>query len=311
MVEHDTGHTPVLPNQVLELLAPKRGETALDATIGLGGHAGLIAEAIGAEGVLIGLDVDDENLATAAKRLEGAPCKVVLERENFANIGRVLEASGVHGVDVLLADLGVSSTQLEATERGFSFRRDGPLDMRMDSRLERTAADLVNSMPENELADLIYQNAQERYSRRIARRICAVRREKRITRTAQLVEAVCGALSVNPDSRKSKIHPATRVFQALRIAVNDELNALARLLNNAPGVLRPGGRIGVIAFHSLEDGMVKRDFRKRKNEGLYEIVTKRPVIADGEEREANPRSRSAKLRVAKRISETELDIDGC
>jgi 16S rRNA (cytosine1402-N4)-methyltransferase len=208
---------------------------------------------------------------------------------------------GVERVDVLLADLGISSAQLDDPLRGLSFQQDGPLDMRLDDRLEETAEDIVNRMRERELADLIFYNSQERFSRRIAKRICYVRKGGRIKRTGELMEIVCAAIGAQPDSRKSKIHPATRVFQALRIAVNREMEHLETLLSKAPAVLRPGGRIGVISFHSLEDGMVKRDFRARKAEGVYEILTKRPVIAEEEERDRNPRSRSAKLRVARRL----------
>ena len=294
---------PVLLGPVGELVAPSGGEVVCDATVGLGGHARMLAEAIGPGGTLIGLDVDASNLAIAAERLRDVPCRVELRRENFAGLGEALRSVGVEGVDVILADLGVSSRQLEDAGRGFSFRLDGPLDMRMDDRLTTTACDLVNSMRENELSDVIYFNSQERFSRRIAKRICAARRDRRINTTSELSRVVCEALGVNPESRKSKIHPATRAFQALRMAVNDEMGALKSLLEQAAGVLNPGGRIGIIAFHSIEDGCVKRDFRRRQAEGLYEIITKRPVIAGPEEREANPRSRSAKLRVGRRTSE--------
>ncbi|MEE9295078.1 MAG: 16S rRNA (cytosine(1402)-N(4))-methyltransferase RsmH, partial [Phycisphaerae bacterium] len=279
-------------------MAPEPGEVVADVTVGLGGHARLLAELIGPEGVLIGLDVDRANLEIAARQLADAPCKVVLECESFINFDAVLDAAGIERVDVLLADLGVSSTQLSDPMRGFSFQHEGPLDMRMDARLETRAVDLVNALRENDLSDLIFHNSQERFSRRIAKRICQARREGRITTTTQLADIVCKAVRVDPASRKSKIHPATRVFQALRMAVNDELGALSTLLEKAPDRLNPGGRFGVVAFHSLEDGLVKRDFRKRKKEGLYEIMTKRPVVADPQERQANPRSRSAKLRVA-------------
>jgi 16S rRNA (cytosine1402-N4)-methyltransferase len=300
VVERDAGHTPVLPQSVQHWLAPKPGDVVLDATIGLGGHAKLFAEAIGPDGTLIGIDVDPSNLAGAREYLADAPCEVVLERENFRRLETVLDRLDIDPVNVLFADLGVSSTQLEDPMRGFSFRHEAPLDMRLDDRITTTAADLVNSLRENELSDLIYHNSQERFSRRIAKRICQARRDRRITTTSRLADVVCQALGVDPESRKSKIHPATRVFQAFRIAVNDELGALADFLEEAPKRLCPGGRIGVISFHSLEDGLVKRDFRRRKNEGLYEVLTKRPLIADPDERQANPRSRSAKFRAAKR-----------
>jgi 16S rRNA (cytosine1402-N4)-methyltransferase len=301
VAEHDPRHTPVLADPVRELVAVSSGEVVLDATVGLGGHARMFAEAVGESGTLIGLDVDDRNLAIAEAELSGFGCRVELRRENFAEAGSVLEDLGIGRVDVVFADLGVSSTQLDEPMRGFSFRHDGPLDMRMDDRLNGTATDLVNGMREKPLADLIFKYSQERFSRRIAKGLCYARREKRITRTSELAEIVCRSLRVDPKSRHSKIHPATRVFQALRIAVNDELGALERLLERAPGWMNPGGRIGVLAFHSLEDGMVKRDFRARKSDGVYEILTKRPVVAEPGERDENPRSRSAKLRAAKRI----------
>lgn len=301
----DARHTPVLVGPVLELLDPQPGETVVDATLGLAGHALHLVSAIGADGRFIGIDVDALNLEAARKRLSGAPCSVVVERDNFARIDAVLDRIGVPGVDVLLADLGVSSTQLDEAMRGFSFRHDGPLDMRMDDRLETTAADLVNRLRESELADIFFYNAQERRSRRIAKGICWARKESKITTTGALSDVVCRSLGVNPESRKSKIHPATRVFQALRMAVNGEMSVLETFLEKVPRVLNPGGRVGVISFHSLEDGMVKRDFRARQKDGVYEILTKRPVQANEEERRCNSRSRSAKLRVARR---TDLDI---
>lgn len=299
-----TGHTPVLPNEVCELLAPRPGDTVLDATVGLGGHAALLAAALGHDGLLIGLDVDPGNLALAKRRLEHAPCRVELRRSNFREARAVLSDLGVSGVDVLLADLGISSTQLDEPQRGFSFRTDGPLDMRLDPELTTTAEDLVNRLGERELGDLFYYHAQETASRRIAKRICQVRRDGRITTTTRLADIVCSALGVDPDSRKSKIHPATRVFMALRMAVNDEVPNLAALLESAPDLLNAGGRFGVIAFHSVEDKAVKLDFRKRKTERIYDVLTKKPVIAEEDERLSNPRSRSAKLRVAVRVSRT-------
>ncbi|HEY3242021.1 MAG TPA: 16S rRNA (cytosine(1402)-N(4))-methyltransferase RsmH [Phycisphaerae bacterium] len=302
MAETPGGHIPVLPGQVLGLLAPAPGAVVLDVTIGLAGHAVLLAEAIGPTGLLIGLDVDESNLAQARARLARVPPRVELRRLNYAELGAVLPELAPQGVDVILADLGVSSTQLEDPARGFSFSRDGPLDMRMDRRLSTTAADLVNRLREEELADLIYGYGQEHFSRRIARRICEGRRNQRITTTARLAELVSEALGVDPRSRRSKIHPATRTFQALRIAVNNELADLETLLAKAPDCLRTGGRIGVISFHSLEDRRVKRDFLDRRQRGIYEILTKRPVVAEPEERAANPRARSAKFRAAQRLA---------
>lgn len=295
------GHTPVLVNEVVELLNVQPGDVVVDATVGLGGHAVVLGAAAGATGTLIGLDVDEDNLAIARERLSDCPADVRLVHANFSEFADVISAENIDGVDVLLADLGVSSTQLDQAARGFSYREDGPLDMRMDARLTKTASDVVNSLRERELADLIYYNSQEMKSRRIARRICEVRKASRITTTGQLVKVIAEALHVNPDSRKSKIHPATKTFQALRMAVNGEVPALTALLKTAPDVLKPGGRFGVIAFHSVEDKPVKLDFRQRKNERVYTILTKKPVTATEQERETNRRSRSAKLRVVQRL----------
>jgi len=303
-VQGSAEHTPVLSGPVAEFLAVQPGDFVVDATVGLGGHAALLAASMSGAGTLLGLDVDAANLEEANRRLAGVAPRVVLQRRNFAELPAILEELGGERVDVILADLGTSSSQLDDPSRGLSFQSDGPLDMRLDDRSTTTAADLVNRLREEELADLIYHYGQDRASRRIARRICQARHRRRLTRTSELAAAVASAVGVDPDSRKSKIHPATRTFQALRVAVNGELEALDRLLECAPRCLRPGGRIGVISFHSLEDGRVKRDFQRRKNEGLYRVVTKKPVIADPQERQANPRSRSAKLRVAVRTDKT-------
>lgn len=298
MQEESIGHTPVLTKEVCELLNVQPGDIVVDATVGLAGHARLFAESMGPEGMLIGLDVDPSNLDLARKELADFPCQVKLFHANFCDIQKIIEQLKIERVDVIFADLGVSSTQLDQFERGFSFREDGPLDMRMDPSLKTTATDLVNTLKERELADLIYQNAQEHASRRIAKRICQYRREGRITTTLQLSHIVAGALGVNPKSRKNKIHPATRTFLALRIAVNREIHCLETLLDQAPVLLKPGGRFGVIAFHSVEDKPVKLNFRQLKNERKYQIMTKKPIVASDEERASNPRSRSAKLRVA-------------
>ncbi|MCH7703035.1 MAG: 16S rRNA (cytosine(1402)-N(4))-methyltransferase RsmH [Planctomycetes bacterium] len=303
MSEGPAAHTPVLLREVCELTTPSPGETVLDATVGLGGHARAIADRLGPTGLLVGLDVDASNLATAERTLEGVEPRVVLTRANFRDLDVVLAEAGIDGVDVLLVDLGISSAQLGDPGRGFSFQSDGPLDMRMDDRLGDKASDLINRLGERDLADLIYYNANERASRRIAKAICRARRDQRITTTSRLVAIVAQALGVDPKSRRSKIHPATRTFQALRIAVNDELGALAELLEKAPRYLNPGGRLAAISFHSLEDRLVKRSFRQGRTDGLYEIRTKKPVLAGEDERRSNPRSRSAKLRVAVRTEQ--------
>lgn len=300
-LEDAAGHIPVLPREVCEFLAPQAGETVVDATIGLGGHALLMAERIGPTGRIIGIDVDPENLAEARTRLAGVNCRVDLVRGNFSEIVSLLRSVGVERTDVLLADLGMSSTHVDRAERGFSFLRDGPLDMRMDPDLTVTASELVNRLKEKDLADLLYRNSQEPASRVVARRICEVRRDGRITTTQRLAALVADTMGIDPGARWGKTHPATRVFQALRMAVNDELNALESLLKAAPSVLRAGGRFGVIAFHSLEDKPVKLDFRARKSENVYRIATAKPIVAEEDERVSNPRSRSAKLRVAVRL----------
>ena len=301
MVDKPNGHTPVLPREVRELLAVQPSDTVVDATVGLGGHARLFADSLDQSGRLICLDVDPANLEQARANLRDRSCRVEFIHANFAELRQALGSIGLERVDVLLADLGVSSTQLDDGTRGFSFMRDGPLDMRMDPRLKMTAADLVNRMKERDLADVLFYNAQEMRSRRIAKLICNERRNSRITTTGRLADIVARAQGINPASHKAKIHPATRSFMALRMAVNDEIPNLETLLKDAPAVLKPEGRFGVIAFHSVEDKVVKLDFRKRKSEKVYDVLTKKPVVADDEERRANPRSRSAKLRAVRRL----------
>lgn len=295
------GHQPVLCREVIDLLAVPAGGCAIDATIGLGGHAALLLSELGPDGLLIGMDADEGNLELARENL-GPSAKVRLFHGHFENIEEVLKDVGITTVDTVLADLGISSNQLDDPARGFSFSTDGPLDMRMDRQLPTTAADLVNKLSQTELADLIYHNAQERGSRRIARAICMARHDQRITTTTQLADIICKALKQNPDSHRSKIHPATRSFMALRIAVNRELEALEQFVQALPRILKPGGRAGVISFHSLEDGLCKRAFRKMKTEGCVNIITKRPITPTAQERRENPRSRSAKLRVVERTS---------
>ncbi len=293
-------HIPVLAREVMDLLNPSAGQTVVDATIGYGGHAALLLEAIGPEGTLIGLDVDEGNLFAARQRW-GATARIRLVRSNFERIADVLCELGIEAVDVVLADLGMCSGQLDDSSRGFSFQQDGPLDMRLDDRETTTAADLVNRLSERDLADLIYEFGQERFSRKIAKAIHQVRHKARITRTLELANVVCRALEQQPDSHREKIHPATRTFMALRIAVNRELEVLQGLLDQLPQVLRPGGRAAVISFHSLEDGLVKNAFRRSQQEGLAKILTKKPVVASMQERHNNPRARSAKLRVIERV----------
>jgi len=293
-------HIPVLCSELQSCLDYPQDATLVDATTGFGGHSLLLGRRLKSEGLLVGLDVDPMCLTEARQRLAGLDCRVVLVRENFALLSEVLAGQNIKKVDVILADLGFCSAQLLENKRGLSFQSDMPLDMRLDDRLERSAADLVNQLDEKSLADVLYNYGQERASRRIARFIVSERSKVKISTTGQIAAIVCRAFGRPAKGRKSKIHPATRTFQALRIAVNDELGNLQALLKAAPALLKPGGYIAVISFHSLEDGIVKWDFRSNAAAGIYELVTKKPIVACREEIRSNPRSRSAKLRIAKR-----------
>jgi 16S rRNA (cytosine1402-N4)-methyltransferase len=246
------------------------------------------------------LDVDPNSLQKAQETLSGLTCQVDLIRDNFANLRQVLQDKGVGKVDFILADLGFCSAQLNDPKRGLSLQDNMPLDMRLDSRLKITAADLINQTNQARLADLIYRYGEEKASRRIARCIDEYRRANPIKTTGQLAAIVCRALNRPMTGYQGKIHPATRTFQALRIAVNDELGVLERLLTAVPDVLKSGGVIAVISFHSLEDRIVKNDFRDKKKSGLYEVLTKKPLIPEADEVGRNPRARSAKCRMAKR-----------
>lgn len=292
-------HIPVLVEPLLEYVSLPTDGIMVDATVGHGGHSELFGRTLGTEGFLLGLDVDPNSIQKASQNLKDLTCRVELVRENFGRVPALLAERGIQKVDFILADLGFCSGQLEDVQRGLSFQTAMPLDMRLDDRLKTTAADLVNRLSQTELADLIYQYGQDRASRRIARFIVEQRSRQRLTTTAELAALICRALKA--PARGQRIHPATRTFQALRIAVNDELTRLHDLLEAAPVLLRPGGTIAVISFHSLEDGMVKADFRQRKSEGLYELLTKKPIQPTRDEIALNPRSRSAKLRIARRI----------
>ena len=287
----EVGHVPVLPAEMLRLLDPRSGELWVDCTTGGGGHSRLIAEKLGPTGRLFGLDQDRRMLALAEPRLDGLP--VTLIPANFDQLAEVLQNLGIEKVDGVLADLGFSSDQLNDADRGLSFKNNGPLDMRLDGRTGATAADLVNTMSEGGLADVIFEYGEERLSRRIAKRIVERRGAKKFETTGELADAVRSCVP-----RSGGIDPATRTFQALRIAVNDELGALERLLALLPKVVRPGGRVGIISFHSLEDRRVKQAFRGSPH---WESLTKKPVEAGDDECARNPRARSAKLRVARRV----------
>jgi 16S rRNA (cytosine1402-N4)-methyltransferase len=294
-----TGHESVLLAKVLEHLAPKAGGVVVDCTVGRGGHSAAIAERLGADGLLIGLDADPRNLEFAQQRLAGVPCRVRLFHANFAELPDVLRQAEVRQVHGVLADLGISTNQLFEAEYGMSFAAEMPLDMRIDPRTRLTAADLVNQMREQDFADMIYQLAQERYSRRVARRIVEARRISPITTTQRLAELVRGAIPKRPGPPE-KIDPATRTFMALRMRVNRELENLEALLGSVPEVLGADGRFAVISFHSMEDRLVKQAFRVLGERGGFEVMTKKPVTPGEGEVERNPRSRSAKMRVVRR-----------
>jgi 16S rRNA (cytosine1402-N4)-methyltransferase len=306
-----TAHVPVLVDEVLAYLAPRPGAVIVDATIGEGGHAEALLRRVAPAGRLIGLDRDGEALLRAAERLRAFGQNVTLAQANFGDFEDALAALGVGAVDGVLLDVGVSTRQLTEADRGFSFDRVGPLDMRMDrgDPEGRTAADLANTLPERDLADLIYRFGEERASRRIARQIVA-RRPLRTTRDlARAVEAALGA-------GRGRLHPATRTFQALRIATNREIESLERALPQAIRRLRPGGRVCVIAFHSIEDRVVKTTLARFARgctcppdlpecrcggERLVRILTKKPVMPSAAEIARNPRARSARLRAAERL----------
>jgi 16S rRNA (cytosine1402-N4)-methyltransferase len=315
----EASHVPVLLKEAIDFLNVRRGGTYIDATAGLGGHSFEIAKRLGAPGHLIGLDKDPQALRIAGVRLRASAVRqlpwdlgpqtsevsksesgqtdwptVTLLLGSFAGLA---EVRGLRS-DGLLADLGVSSLQLDDAARGFSFQAEGPLDMRMDPHSERTAEQVVNHLDERQLADVIYEFGEERRSRRIARAIC---RSRPIRNTAHLAEVISAAARPMNQAER-RIHPATRTFQALRIFVNHELDDLKALLAAAPQLLKPGGRIVVISFHSLEDRMVKDAFREGSvKDRYYHILTRKPVTALLEESDRNPRARSAKLRAAERI----------
>ncbi len=292
-------HIPVLAEALAERIDLPQDGVMVDATVGHGGHSLLFGERLGPRATLVGLDVDEKALFRAAERLKALKCKVVLLRCNFREIADQLDAAGIGPADFILADLGINSAQFADPQRGLSFQVDMPLDMRIDKRIETTAADIVNEADEKALADLIYEFGQERGSRRIARFIVQHRQNQPIMTTARLASIVAAALA-RPGGKWRRIHPATRTFQALRIAVNHELENLKALLAAAPRRLKGGGRFAVISFHSLEDGLVKADFKANSAAGVYDILTKKPIVPDRCEAERNRRARSAKLRMARK-----------
>jgi 16S rRNA (cytosine1402-N4)-methyltransferase len=292
-------HVPVLLEEVLEYLNVRPGGVICDATLGLAGHSSEIAKRLGGKGKLIGFDRDPEAMELAKARLEEVKAELGTEMPEVVYVAKAFSEAANEiepgSLDGLLADFGVSSLQLDEAHRGFSFRSDGPLDMRQDTRSGETAEQVVNQEDENELADLIYEFGEERRSRRIAR---AIVRARPIRSTAELAQIISAAA---PSMKGDKIHPATRTFQALRIRVNNELGEIQSLLNSAGSLLKPGGRLVLISFHSLEDRRVKDAFREASRTKEFEVLTKKPVVASEQEQMRNPRSRSAKMRAAEKI----------
>lgn len=286
-------HTPVLLEEVIRFLAPVDGGIYIDGTLGLGGHAEKILQACSPSGRVIGFEWDVSGLQLARKRLAPFGERFYALHRNYAEIMDGLAEVGIQRVDGLLLDLGVSSLQFDSGERGFSFQADGPLDMRMDKRQDHTAEEIINDFSQDDLADIFYYYGEERQARRIASHIVAERSRNRITTTAHLARIIAGAVPKKFQPRK--IHVATKVFQALRIAVNKELDNLTLVLDTITKILKPGGRVCIITFHSLEDRLVKWKF---KDNPALQVVTKKPVIPGEVEIKMNPRARSAKLRAA-------------
>lgn len=308
-------HTPVLLPETLTALQPRSGGRFVDATLGGGGHAEKVLELSSPDGLVLGIDADPAALEAARRRLSRFGNRVALAQSYFDHLADVAGQHGFTGVDGVMFDLGVSSPQLDTPGRGFSFQRDAPLDMRMGPAAEWTAADLVNTLSAAELQRIFQEYGEERYARRIAQRIVWQRRQTPIRTTTQLVDAVISAIPASAGSRRGGIHPATRVFQALRIAVNDELGRLGRALPQAVDLLQAGGRLVVISFHSLEDRIVKQFMRQEArgcicppelpacvcgHEATLRPLTTRPVVAGTAEVLSNPRARSARLRAAER-----------
>jgi 16S rRNA (cytosine1402-N4)-methyltransferase len=294
------GHEPVLLDEVVAALSPRSGGRYIDGTVGSGGHSRQLLELSSPDGQLLGIDLDVQALRLAREVLGQYGARVHLVHGSFADLGAIASDQGFYPADGVLLDLGLSTMQLSDPERGFAIQLDGPLDMRFDLSADRTAADLVNTLREAELADMIYRYGEERKSRRIAR---AIVRARPLHSTRELADLV-----VRVVRRRGRIHPATRLFQALRIEVNDEIRVLAQGLEEAVDVLAPGGRLAVIAFHSLEDRVVKNYFRQQARgddsggRPTLRLVTRKPIRPSQAERERNPRSRSAKLRVAEKLA---------
>ncbi len=294
MKDVQTTHIPVLADTLLQQICLPRDAVMVDATIGQGGHAYLLGKKFSDQGHIIGFDVDPDSIESARKILENLDCKVTLIRDNFSNLPSRMRDIGVDKVDFVLADLGWCSAQITDHQRGMSYQENMPLDMRLDDRLKETAADIINGADEETIANIIFDYGEDRASRKIARLIVEQRNHSPIRTTGQLAGIVYKAVG-------GSIASKSRVFQALRIAVNKELDVLSALLEQLPQLLKPQGYAAIISFHSLEDRIVKENFNKNKLDNIYEILTKKPLTASFGEIRENPRSRSAKLRIAKRL----------
>jgi 16S rRNA (cytosine1402-N4)-methyltransferase len=292
-------HIPVLVEELMNLLRCEAHKTYVDATVGGGGHALEILKRTSPDGIVIGIDWDEEAVVATKRALVSFGDRIKIFRENFVCLPELLEVLKISEVDGILLDLGLSSLQLEEKERGFSLKGEGPLDMRMDQRINRTAADLLNDLSLQELESTLWEFGEERWAKRIAKALVYAREKKTIETTQELRQIVHRAIPGRFHSRK--IDPATRTFQAFRIRVNEELENLRRILETGWTFLKKGGRVCVISFHSLEDRMVKETFRRLDKDGVVRRITKKPMTPSEEEKQRNPRSRSAKLRCAERV----------
>ena len=304
---------PILVEEVMGVLRPQPGEIVADCTLGYGGHAREFAKRLGSTGRIIGFDVDGDELEKTGERLKDIEPSLAVYRRNYAGIASVLQQERLTGVDIIFADIGVSSMQVDNPDRGISYRHKGPLDMRMDSRLRETGMDLLGKLSEEDLSRAFEELSDEPDHEAIARAIVSQRDSQPITQTGQLIRLIFQAKQMTLKDWKTQqrqkfntLHPAARVFQALRILVNDELGALRQLLRTAPMCLNPGGRIGIISFHSGEDRLVKQSFREGKAAGLYALISHKPITPRRTEIMQNPRSSSAKFRYAKVSSESRV-----
>ena len=303
-------HVPVLVKEVMLALKPLAGQTIIDCTLGYGGHTAHFANNITNAGKLIALDVDSEHLENAKRHLKDTQCQLSFHNTNFSNIAEVLQKENIEGADIIFADIGVSSMQVDDPARGISYKNDGPLDMRMDPNLEKTGADLLAELPQKKISTMLWENSDEPDHETIAQWIVNQRITKPITQVSELIRLIFNAKGLTEKTWKKiqktakfgSAHPAARTFQALRIMVNDELNSLKKLLNAAPDCLKPSGRIGIISFQPGEDRIVKEAFRKGHTEGIYEKICPKPITPSKWEIMKNPRSSSAKLRWARKAN---------